>query len=294
MKGVHILEYSYEEQLSMIHLVEQLARKYTSGDSSSIRYETAQTLLEAVQYTIKLSFNYSSNDNSHLLNTSNIDTLYETGKQILQTLIKESLDNYLLLMENFDDYGISNYKNTVVEGLKAFFSVYDYQFQPQNHILTLDYPLLNDQHNYSGILRIKHYIEGIMLESEFLKYFPREFIQSRIKGTMPVGQPIFMDNLCYPVLLSVISSLLISKPIDTFRFTHRDIEQLRLLLSTLNKETLEISLQEKLLQVLNILNQKVAYPYFEPSMHDFSIRLMTSYNSQSLDRLLYTKYENFN
>ena len=44
------MEYKMEE---LVPIVESLARKYTAGDSTSVKYETAQMLMEGVLYCLE-------------------------------------------------------------------------------------------------------------------------------------------------------------------------------------------------------------------------------------------------
>ncbi len=275
------MNYSQEELLQLMTIVKKLAKKYTGNDSSSITYNTTQMLMEAVQYTISLSFMNDHADISIYKGTLDYEKLYTIGKETLQELFRDALDDYQRLLEDFDDFGISNYRHTIVDGLSAFFLHYDFHYRPQDHLLTLDYPIINDDIHQSGILRIKHYLRGIILENKILQLYPREDIIQRIASSTPTEYPYFMDNICYPVLLNILSSLLIEKPIDTLQMTDKDIDQLNLYLSTCTYDELIHTLDMHLKKLLKFLDIMESFDYFKPVVRDYGVRLMHSYNQSN-------------
>lgn len=63
-----------------------------------------------------------------------------------------------------------------MKGLPEFFKWYDVKFQPQNTILTLDYPVLKDISQLSGIDKVYEFINCIRLEQQFLKKFSKSYV----------------------------------------------------------------------------------------------------------------------
>lgn len=275
------MDYSQEDLLHLMGIVKNLAKKYTGNDSSSITYNTAQMLMEAVQYTISINLMSNHADINLYKGTLEYEKLYSMGKEKLNELFRDALEDYQRLLEDFDDFGISNYRHTVVDGLSAFFLHYDFHYRPQDHLLTLDYPIINDDIHQSGILRIKHYLRGIILENKILKLYPREVIIQRITNSTPMGHPYFMDNICYPVLLNMLSSLLIDKPIDTLQMTLKDIDQLNHYLSTCTYDELIRTLDMHLKKLLKALDIMESFDYFKPVTGDYGARLMHSYNQSN-------------
>ena len=55
-------------------------------------------------------------------------------------------------------------RDTFMKGLPEFFKWYDIRFEPQNTILTLDYPLLKDISSYTGIDKIYEFIRSVHAE----------------------------------------------------------------------------------------------------------------------------------
>ncbi len=53
---------------------------------------------------------------------------------------------------------------------------YDIRFEPQNTILTLDYPVLKDISSYAGIDKIYEFIRCVHAEQKLLKRFPKNYV----------------------------------------------------------------------------------------------------------------------
>lgn len=67
-------------------------------------------------------------------------------------------------------------RDTFMKGLPDFFKWYDIRFEPQNTILTLDYPVLKDISSYAGIDKIYEFIRCVHAEQKLLKRFPKNYV----------------------------------------------------------------------------------------------------------------------
>lgn len=202
-------EYSEEE---LVELVGMLAQKYTSYESSSVTYDTARQLLGAVTYCIRFGQRQSvkanqandTNKANHTLEEKHTSEpykakeAYEYGYQCVLEKTKEVAKRYNNMIQEFDSYENLCYLDIVVKGLAAFFRSYDAKFAPQEHLLTLDYPVLEpkqevfgidseeglcgtDSEALCGIERIDDYLDQIIIEQEFLQHFSREFIITSLR-----------------------------------------------------------------------------------------------------------------
>ena len=154
-----------DEMQEMLEIVAELSRKYASGDSTSITYETAEQLMGAVQYCIN---EYESEDSTcrddagDRIESAEIDesarkksltrlpesgslsvrARYDAGRRILSQKVRTSLNSYNSLMEHFDAYGNHNLNDVVTKAIPGFFKYYDHRYYPQNTIITCDYPTI--------------------------------------------------------------------------------------------------------------------------------------------------------
>lgn len=169
--------YSMEE---LVPVVADLSFKYTGGDSTSITYEKADQLMKAVLYCITLT---------EMGNTLNVPSLsgkdklsareaYKAGFELLKLKVKEALNLYNEILENFDDYDNRCLHDTFIKGMPEFFKRYDIFFAPQDEILMFDYPVLTDLTNLCGVLKAQTFLKCIKAEQGFLKGFDRNYVIS--------------------------------------------------------------------------------------------------------------------
>lgn len=163
--------YKIEE---LLPVMAKLSDKYTSKDSASVSYETAQQLMEAILYCIQ----ECGDENKDLLGGASVDcmTAYEQGYRFTMDKVMRAKEVYHRITSDFEDYGCRNYRETIIEGMPMFFTKYDVRFEPQNHILSLDYPALGIAPGKRGIDLIMDYLEEIEYEQHFLKYFKRKAV----------------------------------------------------------------------------------------------------------------------
>ena len=201
--------YQLEE---LIELVAKLSNQYVSAESSSVTYETAQRLMDAVIYTIR-SQNQIIDDTSVMSKLPTARKAYEAGNMLLKEKVIHTMKRYNDMVGDFDDYHNHCLKDTVIKGMPEFFKWYDLKYNPQNTLLTLDYPILKDLSQLEGIWRIEAYLDCIVLEQLFLSKFDKALV-IEILSTYDVSYRLMIDNLCEIVYEEVICHLLAEKPIQ--------------------------------------------------------------------------------
>lgn len=154
----------------LIPVVAYLSEKFTGGESSSITYDRARGLMGAVIYCIKEAERYDKNSLATNVKPS-AKELYEIGYERVIEKTRKTSQKYNELAMNFKDYGNEFYHDTVLKGLPEFFIHYDARFAPQDHLLTLDYPILQNYPKLTGIDLVEKYINCICLEQKYLDSF---------------------------------------------------------------------------------------------------------------------------
>ena len=186
------------EMEELVPIVGRLARKYTSGDSTSISYEKAEQLMGAVLYCIReagAQRKWAVADRENLT----AETAYLTGAACVEKKTKRALRLYHQILKNFDSYEQHCLNETITKGMPEYFRWYDPIFAPQETLLTLDYPVLEDLKDYTGIDCVERWLSRVKQEQQFLHCFPRadliwmleEYDEDYRDG---------MDNLCEMVL----------------------------------------------------------------------------------------------
>lgn len=164
----------------LLPIVGRLARRYTGMDSTSISYEKAQQLMEAVLYCIREA--ELASPNGVASRETPPGELYEAGKAAVERKVKKALELYHQLLPDFCDYGNPYLSDTFFKGIPLFFQWYDLEFEPQSTVITLDYPVLKDLSSYSGIDRIYEFLVCIAQEQRFLGTFPEGYVEGLLRS----------------------------------------------------------------------------------------------------------------
>ncbi len=211
------MDYEMEE---LVPIVGKLAEKYTSHESTSITYEKAEQLMGAVLYCIHELWESSGNAPS-LNKKLSAQRAYEMGAAYVREKTGKALDLYNGILPEFCHYENKCLYDTFVKGIPEFFKWYDIQFEPQNTILTLDYPLLKDISEYTGIDKIFEFIKSIGLEQKFLKLFPAGYVINILSKDNRNWQES-MDNICEIVFTHVIGHIMLGKSLTVIELKETD------------------------------------------------------------------------
>lgn len=286
-----MLDYDMEE---LLPIVARLTDKYTSKESSSIRFETARQLMEAVLYCInhteymdENNGNSSSEVRVNKTKRMSAEEAYERGYRMLVENVKRLNVKYSTLLTNFNSYRNQAYYDTIVKGIPAFFLYYDAKFAPQNHILTLDYPTLRYVGEVQGIHAIERYLRYTGYEQGFLQSFPEEYILKTLELHHADYEELLI-NVCSVVLRNVLICMWIERPISGAGFTR---EEINLIHYKIQGDS-QVYIEEKLTNLLQILikrgynNDKELLEYLSYDIHEFTVELWNAALHDSVDTLL--------
>ena len=264
------MQYEIEE---LVPIVATLAEKYTSKESSSITYEKAQQLMEAVLYCIREA---GQTEQYSLIQSGEISAqqMYEMGAFCVEEKVKEALKLYNEMISEFSSYGNECLYDTVIKGLPEFFKWYDFHYEPQNTILTLDYPILKDISEYTGIDKIFEYILCIRLEQKFLSRFSEAFV-IKILSKYDGQYRQMIDNICEIVLMDLIAHIMLEKPLSELCFESEEYRCMRELLLRENLHELEKKLQNDIEVIVQKYydNDKELLEYLSKAVSNITVRL---------------------
>lgn len=164
------------EMEELMPIVAELARKYTSGESSSVSYEKARQLMEAVIFCMEEAERADGMTVVPIKGQSPWE-LYLSGYELVCEKTRMALKLYHEIMAEFKDYRNRALHDTVVKGMPEFFKYYDAQYKPQDKILTLDYITMRSVEELNGIDAIYQYLFYIKREQEFLHTFTDEYVE---------------------------------------------------------------------------------------------------------------------
>ena len=275
------MDYEMEE---LVPLVGKLAEKYTGHESTSITYEKAEQLMEAVIYCICEGEQAVKNPLTSAQKMP-AQQAYEIGLTCVREKVKTSLELYNRMMsgteilqkseikQGFDDFENRCFYDTVIKGLPEFFKWYDPVFEPQNTILTLDYPVLKDLSAYAGIDRIYEYIRCIELEQCFLGIFPGNHVKT-VLCRYDDRYRSMIENICEIVLTDTLGHMMVRKPLQEV-ICMEDCSRMQELLCRKDVREITALLQEMLKAFLEQYYKADGEltEYLEYSLQNLSIRL---------------------
>ncbi len=172
------MNYDPEE---LIPIVAELTDLYTKGESTSVTYEAAQHLMEAVLYCIHETETMQDNG---LISSRQADvrSLYNSGFNEVVKKVERAREKYKVLISSFSSYGNRNLNDTVLKAIPGFFKLYSPRFSPQETIITMDYPTVVPIEGKTGIDAIEEYIDKIQAEQRFLAKFPPGYVEELLRA----------------------------------------------------------------------------------------------------------------
>lgn len=262
----------------LIPTVAWLVEKYTSKESTSVPYETAERLMEAVLYCMR-----EAGDGAGLVTTTKSGSareLYDWGYQCVLEKTKRTKTLYEALLEDFESYGNLCLADTILKGMPAFFTAYDPRFYPQNHILTLDYPTIRGLEGACGVDAIERYLRYVALEQQFLRQFPRDYVRRELAGY----EELFV-NLCEIVLRNVLGSMICGRKMTEASFGEKDYAVMEQWAAGCTDEELKLRIR----QMIRLLSEKTCpgepeiADYLAGAADDFCVTLRQAAESHSLE-----------
>ncbi|MCI8885816.1 MAG: hypothetical protein HFG87_07510 [Dorea sp.] len=244
------MRYEMEE---LIPIVAELTERYTGYESTSVTYEKANQLMEAVIYCIQEYEAASPAEINSLAeeagktglavqNKTAAKEAYRLGCQLVDRKVRAMKEMYHALLEHFQSYGNIALKETL-EAVPEFLKWYDSRYEPQNTILTLDYPVLRSLGEYAGIDAVYEYIRCIGIEQRFLGKFPDTYVTGVLRAYSGEYEEMF-ENLCGIVLADVMWHILLKKPFDSEGMTESDRSKIQAVLGMCSKEEAKENMRE--------------------------------------------------
>ncbi len=183
------MDYPLEE---LIPLVAGLAEGYTGYEHSSITYEKAEMLMGAVLYCI----NECRMQGGDQVSAGRMPAkeAYRIGQKIVIQKVKKLHRLYNDLILDFRDHGLECLRDTIVKGMPQFLQRYDVRYAPQETLLILDYPILENLGTMSGIDAVLTYVECICKEQRSLREYDDIYILETLRAYHPEYE-ILVENI---------------------------------------------------------------------------------------------------
>ena len=242
-------------QLQSIQLLAKQTERYTDGESSSVKVETAQSILQSIFYSIGIYLkSFPDADMSiAVLKQKPLLELYRHG----QKLIEKQLDSAQQLLKAIQNDSIVTdnyaYHDTIQNGIPIFFSAYDADFGAHDTPASIDYPLSNDKMDLVGIEYIYSYLQKLLMENQFCKNFTEHDIHCLLRGYDEHYQDLLI-NIFGLVLTNAVGSVLANKNALHLNVEPLDRQYLQQNLADLSIDQLDTMLRDASAQLCQELN----------------------------------------
>jgi len=189
-----------EYQTEIASILTDLIRLYTSGDSSSVKEETAAQILGSIYYALD-AYTARMDDSSellHVLRENGAHQIYNEGVKMIRTCLDETKKKFKRIAENKLNIPLMPYNDMLDSAIPEYLSTYDVEFNAQDTSCSMDYPLIFDNMSIRGIFYIRQYLEILQIETEFCRLLN----QSEVLRTLyRYGVKFDMDIINVPVNL---------------------------------------------------------------------------------------------
>lgn len=275
------MDYQMEE---LLPIVSELAQKYAGYESTSITYEKAQSLMEAVLFCLS-EYNSSVKD-SLVQKDISVKEQYNIGAKLLSEKVENIRKIFNEISFQFEDFGVKCLYDTVQKGIPQFLKWYDIKFCPQNTILTLDYPLLIDCSPLTGADAVYKYIRAIQTEQMFLGKFDRNYVMLVLEKYNFEYRDM-IENICSIVLTNIIGHIAIKKPFNGIDFLYGEYLQLSKIFAGKSIPDIE--------NVVKDLIKKIVSQFYENDMdmleylcyetNNIAVRIYTANQHEQLSKI---------
>ena len=236
------MKYEMEE---LLPIVAALAEQYTSKESTSVSYEQANRLMEAVLYCIDQCSEVGQLASNRGLTAREA---YEWGYELVVQKVKRTQELYNEMIVEFCAYGNENYEASVKRAIPGFFQYYDAKFAPRETIITMDYPTICPIADETGINAVAKYVEYISCEQRFLEALPQEYVCDILfRFQTDYGKQFY--NICQIIIRHILGHMLIGEPLGN-RAGEKEYATLGRLILERDAEYLEKMIKKSLHQLI--------------------------------------------
>jgi hypothetical protein len=168
--------------------------------------------------------------------------------------------------------------------MPEFFVWYDMKFKPQDHLLTLDYPLLNGNPDLCGVDLILEYLKKIQIEKAFLDCFDKKAVISLLEKIIPDYRALYLDNICYPVMLNAVGCFISGASVEKLKLNHADCDEIYFYFKDESIEKIET----KITQIIKIMLKRKPESalYFAEASNSYAVRIWNGIQNGSLRNFL--------
>lgn len=280
-------------QIQLMGVLGEIILQYTRNDSSSVKTEIAQGLLQSILYCIDLGLaeRPSLEESMETLQNSTVVELHVNGLKVAEKYLTESSHLLDKLKTTIVPNPIVAYNETIHGSFEGFFENYDARFDAHNTMAMIDYPLLFDDASWTGIIYIKKYLEHLLLENEFCSFFDINAINALINACgekFKISPTDLMVNIPDLILKNSICSILMGHTAENLVIEEAECAVLETRLKLFSKEELAELLSgavKALFLQLNITDNALQN-YLQPFAAELAQQMINALKVNALSGLI--------
>ena len=183
------------------------AKRKTQGDSSSLRIEDAQELLQSIQYTLSVHLQAQAFPVRKLL-TENLFPIFQAAQKTLFAQVETTHRLYLAALSQVKTFDNRSLADTLA-GIGQFFKLYDYRLYAHEIPADIDYQLCQPvPETYLGVSYIHEYLMRLLIENAMITRFDSVRVSALLARACPDHRDLLI-NLYEPVTANVLGQALI-------------------------------------------------------------------------------------
>ena len=275
-------------QLQCISLLAYKSERYNMGESSSIRVETAESIMKSNLYSIGVYLKSIPDPDyaAFELKTVKISELYERGRKLVNTRFQTAKRIYNMVQKNKLDTLNHSYNSTLSEnGIGIFFKSYNLEYEAHDSPASIDYQLCNPVNDLAGIEFIQKYLENLYLENEFCKKFATENIHHLLYG-YDKSYPELLINI-FEQILTTAWDVLLPRSVRELNISPEDTRRLFEKLLAYDKHTLMLDMHKaarNISEELKITNPSLQQ-YIEKSLPKIAFAIESALRLNTLGKV---------
>lgn len=280
-------------KIQVLQLLDERVYKYNGVDSSSIRREAAEGILNSNNYTISIYLKTFRNpdDAIKVLKEKGLKIAYQEGRKKIDRMLNIIRVMYIKVKQNKLNVENDTYNDTIIGGIKGFLKIYDSDFKAQDMKITADYPLYNNLiGELDGVEFIKEYLNSLYLENLFCRKFSEEKIKYLLYGYSHDYKKLII-NIFEIVLLELIACKLVKRDIQDLSISKAELNEIYLMLKNKDKVEIENIINEIYKEICNelLLDNEELQRYIKKNLSSIVEIITNAVKQNTLDKIFITQ-----
>ena len=196
---------------ALLDLLGWQIRRYTSGESTSLRAETARELLLGLRYTLSMA-------QTPALTDGGPESAYRAGLRTIETELSRFEKLYAMACLDAVDMGNLSYRDTL-RSIGGFRKKYDRLYFPHIVPCDIDYQLCRPvSEELLGVSYVNEYLRRLITENRFLARFDFAALEALLSRSSPSHRQLLI-NLYSPVAEAALGLTLCGEDIWTLKIS---------------------------------------------------------------------------